>query len=52
MTSVNESLLEVYLNHLENQLQLYLYGDPSINDSDNKKILLSTIKFIKENQRF
>ena len=34
------------------QLQLYLYGDPSINNSDNKNIILSTIKFLKETQRF
>ena len=52
VNSVNEILLKVNLNHLENQLQLYLYGDPFINDSDNKEILLSTIKFIRETQRF
>ena len=36
----------------EDQLKLDLYGDTSINNADNKKILLSTIKYIKETQRF
>ena len=35
-----------------NELQLHLYGDPSINNLGNKKLLLSTIKFTKETQRF
>ena len=35
-----------------NELQLYLYGHPSINDSNNRKILLSTIKYINETNRF
>ena len=52
VTSVNEILLKVNLNHSENQSQLYLYGDPSITNSNNKNILLSTIKYIKETQRF
>ena len=52
MTSVYEILLKVNLVHLGNQSSLYLYGDPSINNVDNKKILLSTIKYIKETQRF
>ena len=52
MSSVNEILLKINKNHLESKLQLYLYGDPSINNSDNKNIILSTIKFIKETQRF
>ena len=49
---VNEILYKVRLNHLENQSKLYLYGDSSINNSDNKKLMLSTIKYIKETQRF
>ena len=52
MSSVNEILHKVRLNHLENQSKLYLYGDSSMNNSDNKKIILSTIKYIKETQRF
>ena len=40
------------LNYLGNQLKLYLYGDPSINSTENRKILLSTIKYIKDTSRF
>ena len=52
VNSVNEILHGVTLHNSENQLKLYLYGDSSINSSDNKIILLSTIKFIKETRRF
>ena len=50
--SVNEILHKVGLNHLETQSQLYLYGDSTINNSDNKNIILATIKYIKETRRF
>ena len=40
------------LSHLEDHSELYLYGDPSINGLDNKKIILATIKYIKETRRF
>ena len=43
MTSVNEILQKNNLCDLRNQLQLYLYGHRSINYSDNRKIILSTI---------
>ena len=52
VTSVKEILLKVNLIHLEDQLKLYLYGDTSINNAVNKKLLLSTIKYIKVTQRF
>ena len=52
MTSVKEILLKVNLIHLENRSNLYLYGDPSINYSDNRNIILATIKYIKDTQRF
>ena len=52
IASVNEILLKKNLYHLGNQLQLYLYGHESINYSDNRKILLATIKYIKETRRF
>ena len=52
VTSVNMILRKVGLNHLGNQAKLYLYGDPAINNSDNKTIILLTIKYIKETQRF
>ena len=52
IASVNEILLKKNLYHLGNQLQLYLYDHESINYSDNRKILLATIKYIKETRRF
>ena len=52
VTSVKEILLKVNLIHLEDHSNLYLYGDPSINYSDNKNIILATIKYIKDTQRF
>ena len=51
-TSVNEILLQYNLIHLENQLQLYLYGHVSINYVSNRKILISTVKYIKDTRRF
>ena len=50
--SVIEILLRNNLNHLGNELRVYLYGHVTMSDSDNKIILLSTIKFIKDTQRF
>ena len=52
VTSVKEILLKVNLIHLKDHSNLYLYGDPSINYSDNKNIILATIKYIKDTQRF
>ena len=37
---------------LPGNVKLYLYGHPSINDSDNREILLSTIRYITETNRF
>ena len=52
-STVNEILRKVNLNYLPNELYLlYLYGHPSIIYSDNRKILLSTIKLIKYTKRF
>ena len=50
--SVNEILLQYNLNHLENHLQLYLYGHVSINFDGNRKILISIIKYVKDTRRF
>ena len=50
--SVIQILLRNNLNHLGNQVRLYLYGHESLNDTDNKAILLSTIKYIKDTKRF
>ena len=51
-TSINEILQNNNLDDLGNQSQLYLYGHRSINYSANRKILLSTIKYAKDTQRF
>ena len=50
--SVIDILQRNNLNHLGNQLELYLYGHPSLNLVDNRQILLSTIKYIKDTKRF
>ena len=50
--SVIEILLRNNLNHLGNDLRVYLYGHDSMSDMDNKILLLSTIKYIKDTQRF
>ena len=52
VTVVNDILHKFSLNHLVNHPYLYVYGDPSVNNSDNKTILFSTIKYIKETRRF
>ena len=52
VTNVNEILQKNNLNHLENQLQLYLYGQDFMNYADNRNILSSTIKYIKDTKRF
>ena len=40
------------LNFIGNQSKLYLYGHPLITPSENRKILLSTIKYIKSTLHF
>ena len=52
ITSINVILQTASLNLLENQSKLCLYGDPSLNYSDNKNVILSTLKYIKETKRF
>ena len=51
-SSVIEILQKYNLNHLGNQSHLYLYGHQTINFDDNRKLLLSTIKYIKETRSF
>ena len=51
-TYVNEILLKVNLSHLEDRSELYLYGDPSINGLDNKKIYFGHNKIHKGNSAF
>ena len=50
--SVINILQKNNLNYLGNQSKLYLYGDSSINSTENRKIILSTIKYIKDTSRF
>ena len=54
--SVNEILQNNNLNYPTNfplnELNLYLYGIPTISPADNKSILIATINFIKNTNRF
>ena len=51
-TSVSNILELNNLNHLSECFEIYIYGHHSLDDKDNKTILLSTIKFIKDTDRF
>ena len=51
-SNVIQILQKYNLNHLGNQSHLYIYGHPIINLADNRIIILSTIKYIKESRRF
>ena len=50
--NVSDILQRKNLSHLGNQPELYLYGDHSVNLIDNRQILLSTIKYVKDTTRF
>ena len=52
LTSVNAILQKYNLNHLGNNEHLYLYGHETITFAENRIIILSTLKYIKETQRF
>ena len=52
LNTVIEIIRKYSLNNLGNQSNLYLYGHRSINLDENRKILLATINYIKETQRF
>ena len=52
VTRVTVILQKYNLENLANQYKLYLYGEKSIDFADNKIIILSTIDFIKNTQRF
>ena len=49
--SVIDILQRNNLNHLGNQPELYLYGHPTLTLTDNRQILLSKIKYIKDTKR-
>ena len=40
------------LAFLQNDVNLYLYGHGKLSENDNRIIILSTIKFIKDSNRF
>jgi len=52
INSVYEILTRNNLDILINDSSLYLYGHRTINFVDNRNILLSTMKFVKESRRF
>ena len=56
ISSVHEILLKNNLNYPTNfptnELNLFLYGFPTISHVDNKSILMATINFIKNTNRF
>jgi hypothetical protein len=51
-SSIMTVLIPYNLNHLANSEKLYLYGDDSLPFEDNKKIILATIEYIKNTNRF
>ena len=51
IVSTNEIILTNGLNDYSHQSNFYLYGHSSLSVSDNKKIMLATITFIKDSQR-
>ena len=50
--NVFDMLQRKKLSHLGNQPELYLYGHSSLDLIDNRQILLSTIKYVKDTTRF
>ena len=52
VSHVNDILQENDRTLNVNHLQVYLYGHPDINNSDNREILKYTIKYINSTNRF
>ena len=50
-SSVDDILRKNNLNHVNNSSDLYLYGHPSLTLPDNKKIIVETLKYIKNTNR-
>ena len=54
--SISDILLKNNLNYPANlpanELDIYLYGLTDISPADNRSILLATIKFVKDTNRF
>ena len=51
-TEVVPILIRNNLNHLSEDEKLYMYGNDFISHNDNKAILVATMKFIKDTNRF
>ena len=51
-TSVSSILESNSLDNSSEDIEIYLYGHPSLESLDNKNILLSTIRYIKDTNRF
>ena len=47
-------LLDVYFEPLQpkDKIKVLLYGDTSLSKEKNKKLLMGTLKFLKETKRF
>ena len=52
MTSVNVILHDASFDRLDDKTTLCLYGHTSLSNSDNNKVILSTLKYIEETERF
>ena len=52
MTNVRSILQKYNLENKENDPNFYLYGNSSLHISDNKKVLMSTINYLKKTKRF
>ena len=52
ITKVTNILSENDLIHLNNSVQLYLYGDSSLSFAENREILSTTIEYIIDTNRF
>ena len=50
-TKVIEVLTKNNLNHLGNDVSIYLYGHFSLKDEDNRSIILATLDFLKNTNR-
>ena len=51
-TKVIEVLTKNNLTHLRNDVSVYLYGHYSLKDEDNRSIILATLDFLKNTDRF
>ena len=52
LSTISEITLRYNLPLMSESYRFYLYGDHLLSDSDNKKVLLATIHYIKSTNRF